>query len=70
MTKDEVLKQMIDNEEVCNYCLLDDECPHGMACYGGNPIEPACSGGDYESLIDYESYCEDNDIEIEESEEK
>jgi len=69
MSKDEIIAQMIDEEVLCNYCSLDDECPHGMTCYGGEPIEPPCSSGDYESLIDYESYCEENDIEIDESEE-
>ena len=70
MSKDEIIGQMIDEEVLCNYCSLDDECPYGMACYGGEPIEPACAGGDYESLLNYESYCEDNNIEIDESEDK
>lgn len=34
-----------DAEDYCRYCIDNDECPHGMACYGGAPIEPACCGG-------------------------
>lgn len=30
-----------DGEERCNYCIYDDECPHGIRCYGGAPIEPS-----------------------------
>ena len=64
----EVIEQMFDEEVACKYCSLDNECPHGMACYGGQPIEPSCVGSNQELLIDYESYCEENNIKIEERE--
>ena len=32
-------------EDYCRYCIDKNECPHGIACYGGAPIEPACCGG-------------------------
>lgn len=70
MEPSEVIEQMFDEEVACEYCLHDDECPHGMACYGGAPIEPPCASGNAESFIDYESYCEENDIELNESEEE
>lgn len=66
----EVIEEMLDEEVACEYCLYDDECPRGMACYGGAPIEPPCASGNAESFIDYESYCEENDIELNESEEE
>lgn len=34
-----------DSEDYCRYCIEKNECPHGMACYGGAPIEPPCAGG-------------------------
>lgn len=67
-TVKEVIEQMFLEAVACKYCSLDNECPHGMACYGGEPIEPACNCSNPESLIDYESYCGENDINIEESE--
>lgn len=27
-----------DGEERCHYCMFDDDCPHGIACYGGSPL--------------------------------
>lgn len=33
----------IQNEEPCDFCTLSEECPKGMRCYGGEPIEPACT---------------------------
>lgn len=47
-----------DSSDYCRYCTLDDECPHGMACYGGEPIEPACCGG-LDNLLDTETLLED-----------
>lgn len=69
MEVSEVIEQMFDEEVACEYCDYDDECPHGMACYGGAPIEPPCAGGNSESFIDYERYCEESDIELNEREE-
>jgi hypothetical protein len=58
--------QQMGNEEVlCDYCNIKDECPHGMVCYGGEPIEPACCYADLTELIDYLAYCEDRGIESE-----
>lgn len=47
-----------DTGDYCRYCTLDDECSHGMACYGGEPIEPACCGG-LVNLLDTETLLED-----------
>ena len=47
-----------DTADYCRYCTLDDECPHGMVCYGGEPIEPACCGG-LERLLDTECLLDD-----------
>lgn len=47
-----------DGEDYCRYCILNDECPHGMACYGGPPIEPPCCNG-LENLLYTESILED-----------
>ena len=47
-----------DTDDYCRYCTLDDECPHGMACYGGEPVEPACCGG-LDNLLDTETLLED-----------
>lgn len=47
-----------DSEDYCRYCIDNDECPHGMACYGGAPIEPACCGG-LENLIQTDILLED-----------
>ena len=52
-----------DGEERCNYCIYDDECPHGIRCYGGAPIEPPCAGRELEELLDIESIL--NDLEDE-----
>ena len=68
MKVSEIIDKMLDEECTCKYCICDGECPHGMACYGGEPVEPACTSGDYEMLFDYEQYAEDNNIEIFESE--
>lgn len=31
-----------DDGGLCDFCTLSEECPKGMVCYGGEPIEPAC----------------------------
>lgn len=31
-----------DIEDYCKYCVHDEDCPHGMTCYGDMPIEPPC----------------------------
>lgn len=49
----------------CRYCPYNDECPHRMACYVGRPIEPPCADGNSESFLDYEGYCEEENIELE-----
>lgn len=53
-----VEKWIGDNDVYCQYCTLDDECPHGMTCYGGEPIEPACCGG-IERILDTETLLDD-----------
>lgn len=47
-----------DIGDYCRYCIDKDECPHGMACYGGEPIEPACSGG-LDGLLETDILLED-----------
>ena len=37
------VEAFIQNEEPCDFCTLSEECPKGMRCYGGEPIEPACT---------------------------
>lgn len=48
-----------DEEERCKYCCYDDECPHGVRCYGGNPIEPPCCSREPEEYLDIEAILED-----------
>lgn len=69
MKASEVIEQMFDEEVACEYCDYNDECPHGMACYGDQPVEPPCASGNSESFIDYESYSDENNIQLGESEE-
>lgn len=53
-----------DGEDYCKYCLYDG-CPHGMACYGGEPVEPPCIGGDLKDLLDIKSILKDSEDESE-----
>lgn len=39
----EKVEAFIQNEELCDFCTLSGECPKGMRCYGGEPIEPVCT---------------------------
>lgn len=48
-----------DGEDYCKYCPENDDCPHGMACYGGEPIEPTCYGADMKELLYTDSIVED-----------
>lgn len=54
-----------DGEDLCNYCIYDDECPHGIRCYGGNPIDPPCCGREPEEYLDIESILKDLEDESE-----
>lgn len=45
-------------EDYCRYCIDKNECPHGVACYGGALIEPACTGG-LDSLLETDILLED-----------
>lgn len=40
-----------DGEDYCKHCPENDECPHGMTCYGGEPIEPPCYGVDLKEFL-------------------
>ncbi len=54
--------EQADSEELCGYCNINEECPHWMRCYGGEPIEPPCASTDTEDikqLLDTESILED-----------
>ena len=53
-----------DGEDYCQYCIHDDECPHGVKCYGGQPIEPPCCSVDIKELLDKEALMEDLENEI------
>lgn len=48
-----------EGEERCKYCCYDDECPHGVRCYGGNPIEPPCCSREPEEYLNIEAILED-----------
>ena len=43
---DKKVEEYIRDNELCGFCLLSDECPHSVACYGGEPVEPPCAGLD------------------------
>ena len=48
MNDDEKLKEWLnthDGEDYCKFCIYDNECPHGMTCYG----EEHC--GDYVDFV-------------------
>lgn len=47
------------DEDLCTYCIYDDECPHGVVCYGGPPIEPKCACGELLDILDIEAIQED-----------
>lgn len=62
MDDDKLLNEWLrshDSSDYCPYCIYNDECPHGMACYGGNPVEPPCAGRDVAELLDMEALLED-----------
>lgn len=65
MNADDIIERIKEEEMMCEYCGYNNECPHGMACYGGEPIEPPCTSVDCKNIIDYEPYAHDNEIEIE-----
>lgn len=37
MNADDIIERIKEEGEYCEY---NNECAHGMACYGGEPIEP------------------------------
>ena len=43
--------QRHDGEYFCHYCILNNDCPHDIVCYGGNPIEPPCWSLDCEGKL-------------------
>ena len=43
--------QRHDGEYFCHYCILNNDCPQDIVCYGGNPIEPPCWSLDYEGKL-------------------
>lgn len=40
-------------EEHCPYCKYQDTC-HGIACYGGEPIEPPCCYQEPDNYLDFD----------------
>ena len=62
MTEEEKINKWIsehDGDDYCHYCTLSEDCSHGMVCYGGEPIEPACCSYDIAELLDTEQILED-----------
>lgn len=54
--------EQADKDDLCGYCNINDECPRGMQCYGGEPIEPPCANDNTEDimyLFDAESILDD-----------
>lgn len=45
-------------EEHCPYCKYRDNC-HGIACYGGEPIEPPCCYNTLDNYLDFDSIIEE-----------
>lgn len=45
-------------EEHCPYCKYQDNC-HGIACYGGEPIEPPCCYETPDSYLDFDIITEE-----------
>lgn len=39
--------------EHCDYCKYQDEC-HGIACYGGEPVEPPCCYQEPDKYLDFD----------------
>lgn len=39
--------------EHCDYCKYQDEC-HGIACYGGEPVEPPCCYQKPDEYLDFD----------------
>lgn len=48
-----------DGEDYCEYCIYNDDCPHGTTCYGNHPIEPPCCSQDINELLDKDTILED-----------
>lgn len=48
-----------DGEDLCKYCCYGDECPHGIRCYGGNPVEPPCCSREPAEYLDVEAVLRD-----------
>lgn len=62
MSDKEIIDKWVDShdgEDFCKYCMYSEECPKGIVCYGGEPIEPYCCGRNYEDYLDTESLLED-----------
>ena len=45
-------------EEHCPYCKYQDTC-HGIACYGGEPIEPPCCYNTPDNYLDFDVIIEE-----------
>jgi hypothetical protein len=42
------------NEEVCKYCMYDEDCPKGVVGGPNGPRYPYCVDGDIESYLDFD----------------
>lgn len=58
---DKKIKEWVEgsDNERCRYCIFNDDCPKGMVCYGGEPIEPPCCSLDYDEYLDLDWIAED-----------
>ena len=62
MSDEEKLSKWIEENgcpEYCDYCIWACDCPKGMVCYGGEPIEPRCCGDNPEDFLDMDAILQD-----------
>lgn len=62
MSDEEKLSKWIEENgcsEDCDYCIWACDCPKGMVCYGGEPIEPRCFGDNPEDFLDMDAILQD-----------
>lgn len=57
----EELMDELEGEEMCKYCLYNDDCPRGVVGGPNGPIYPPCSDGLKVDDFDYEAYLADKE---------
>lgn len=69
MNSEDKIKKWIDDNgcpEYCDYCIWNHDCPKGMVCYGGEPIEPPCCRyDDAAEFLDTDEILKDLEEELE-----